>query len=133
MNLFTSFIGYCNTPYWVAHSVMSSTVFEDNFKPVYKKHPSKWKSSNFHSLKSFCARKRCCFCYLVFVYFCFVSWFFLVSVFLRSKFFRKKKINWLETVLITSNTILLKWKCTPSLSTHHKFHLLKLAHPCIFY
>ena len=35
MSLFTSFIGYCNTPYWVAHSVMSSTVFEDNFKPVY--------------------------------------------------------------------------------------------------
>ena len=59
----------------------------------------KRKTSDFHPLRSFCARKKCCLC-------CFVSWFLLVSVFSTLKIFSYKKI---ETVLITSYTILLKY------------------------
>ena len=66
----------------------------------------KRKTSDFHPLRSFCARKKCCLCGLAFAYFCFVSWFLLVSVFFTLKIFSYKKI---EIVLITSYTILLKY------------------------
>ena len=51
------------------------------------------KTSNFYSLKSFCAQKNFAFCCFLFTYFCFVGWFLLVFRFLCCRIFLKKIRN----------------------------------------
>ena len=52
--------------------------------------------------------KNCCLCCLALVYFYFVSWFLLVNFFVSAiSFCKKKKIHWLQIVLMTSFTLLL--------------------------
>ena len=96
---------------------VSSVVDEDNFKSVYffyennfkGEKNTKRKTNDFHPLRSFCACKKMLPLLFSVPLFFFCKLIFACDVFyLRLKFFRKKKISWLEIVLITSYTILLQ-------------------------
>ena len=68
----------------------------------------KRKTNNFHPLRIFSACKRLLPLMVFFRFFLFCYLIFACDMFFFcSKFFRKKGINWLEIVLITSNTVLL--------------------------